>query len=105
MALRRTSIYQLLLTFFGLSPEYRTALFKSIHEIVFHGKGGYDWNTVYNMPIWLRRITFSMIQQYYEEEREAMEKARGVEKLENTSSSVTRPNIKAPSYTTKSSKS
>ena len=64
------------LAFFGLTfdiaAQARAALFKQIHEIVFHGKGGYDWNTIYNMPIWLRRFTFNEIQKYYKEEKEAI---------------------------------
>ncbi len=65
------------LAFFGLSsdiiPQARAAVFRQIHQIVFHGKGGYDWDTIYNMPIWLRRFTFSEIQQYYEEEKSSYE--------------------------------
>jgi len=65
------------LTFFGLTfdiaAETRAAIFKQIHQIVFHGKGGYDWHTVYNMPIWLRRFTFIEIQKFYQEEKESME--------------------------------
>jgi hypothetical protein len=65
------------LAFFGLTfdiaAQARAALFKQIHEIVFHGKGGYDWNTIYNMPIWLRRFTFNEIQKYYKEEKEVIE--------------------------------
>ena len=41
--------------------------------MVFHGKGGYDWHTVYNMPIWLRKYTFSQIQNFYKEEKEQIE--------------------------------
>lgn len=58
------------LAFFGLTsdlvPQARTNLFTQIHEIVFHGQGGYDWNTVYNMPIWLRKFTFNKMREYYE---------------------------------------
>jgi len=65
------------LTFFGLTfdtaTETRAAIFKQIHQIVFHGKGGYDWHTVYNMPIWLRRFTFIEIQKFYQEEKDAVE--------------------------------
>lgn len=43
-------------------------MFSNIHEIVFHGNGGYDWNTVYNMPIWLRKFTFNKIKKYFEEQ-------------------------------------
>jgi hypothetical protein len=46
------------LAFFGLTSNnigsFRAALFSQIHQIVFYGNGGYDWHTVYNMPIWLR---------------------------------------------------
>jgi hypothetical protein len=68
------------LTFFGLTydvaPEARNAVFKQIHQIVFHGKGGYDWHTIYNMPIWLRRFTFNEIQSYYDEEKKQMENSK-----------------------------
>jgi len=67
------------LTFFGLTsnlaPQVRLHLFNQIHQIVFHGKGGYDWNTVYNMPIWLRKYTFNEIKKYYDEEQEAHDNA------------------------------
>ena len=62
------------LSFFGLTketaPNFRAALFNQIHEIVFHGKGGYDWNTVYEMPRWLRQFTFNKIKEFYEKEAE-----------------------------------
>lgn len=32
---------------------------------MFHGKGGYTWNDVYNMPIWLRNFTFNSIKEFY----------------------------------------
>ena len=50
-------------------------LFTQIHEIVFHGKGGYDWNTVYSMPIWLRKFTFHKINEFYSEESKVAEQA------------------------------
>lgn len=65
--MRRTSNCQLALAFFGLTPNYRIAVFNSIHEIVFHGKGGYSWTEVYNMPIWLRKFTFNKLREFYEE--------------------------------------
>ena len=59
------------LTFFGLTPElardYRINLFTQIHEMVFHGQGGYDWETIYNMPMWLRKFVFRKMKEYYEE--------------------------------------
>tara|TARA_Y100001972_G_scaffold20767_1_gene24492 strand:+ start:1891 stop:2175 length:285 start_codon:yes stop_codon:yes gene_type:complete len=80
----------LILPFFGLTAEYRKALFSQIHEIVFHGKGGYDWHTLYNMPIWLRNFTFKKIEEYYKKEKEAHNKQTNT--LQNKSE-IHRPNI------------
>jgi len=55
-----------MLTFFGLTSEYRSSLFSQLHEIVFNGQGGYDYETVYNMPIWLRRFTFQKMKDHYD---------------------------------------
>ena len=63
--------------FFIPHSSYRSHIFKEIHEIVFHGKGGYDWETVYHMPIWLRRYTFNEIKGFYDKEKEEYEKAAG----------------------------
>ena len=69
------------LNFFGLSPktapQIRKNLFTEIHEIVFHGKGGYDWETVYNMPIWLRKYTFSQIDKFHKDQNEASTTSTG----------------------------
>lgn len=74
------SIFQLGLAFFGLTsdtiPQARAAIFTQIHEICFHGNGGYDWNTVYNMPIWLRRFTFNKINEHYIKEKEQLENSK-----------------------------
>lgn len=67
------------LSFFGLTSNnssiIRANLFTQIHEICFHGKGGYDWNTIYNMPRWLRLFTYNKIKEFYDKENEATEKA------------------------------
>lgn len=95
--MRRTSTFLLDLTFFGLTQEYRVGLFSQIHEIVFFGNGGYDWNTVYNMPIWLRNFTYRKIEDYLKKQNEVAQP-----KPQNSKKTVG-PNIK-PSYTTKASK-
>jgi hypothetical protein len=103
MELTLESISQLGLVFFGLtsdaSPQARAALFKQIHEIVFHGKGGYDWNTIYNMPIWLRKFTFTQIQNFYKEEEEAIKNKgkKGSQTVINSEGQV-----KAPEFLQKS---
>jgi hypothetical protein len=89
-------------TFFGLTPEYRLDVFNVIHNIVFHGKGGFDWHTVYNMPIWLRNFTYRNIQEFYQKEKEAYEKAQGKSQLKGNQPKG--PAIRTPSYNTKARK-
>jgi hypothetical protein len=71
MGATQKQTFQLDLAFFGLTSEiakqFRVNLFIQIHEIVFHGQGGYDWETVYNMPIWLRKFTFHQMKEHYKE--------------------------------------
>jgi len=68
---------------------------------VFHGKGGYDYHTVYNMPVWLRNFTFQKINEFYEKEAEEMKKAS---KGKGGNSMPKGPAIRQPSYSTKASK-
>lgn len=73
-------------------------LFNEIHEIVFHGGGGYTWEQVYNMPIWLRRFTWNKLIKWFTpvDENEESWLNKGVKdkvKKENTK-------IKPPSYVT-----
>jgi hypothetical protein len=88
----RTSPYQLVLTFFGLTSTHRFNLFSEIHEIVFHGKGGYDWDTVYNMPIWLRKFTFNKLKEFYNKEQEVVDEQNGILTNKNAGE-IARPNI------------
>ena len=80
--------------FFGLTSEYRAQLFSQIHEIIFYGKGGYDFYTIYNMPIWLRNFTFKKIQEHYAKEQEAYDNANN----KGTTVMDSSGNIKAPEY-------
>jgi len=79
--------------FFGLTinnaPEVRINLFKIIHQIVFHGKGGYDFETIYNLPIWLRKYIYKEIKDFYEEEKKAYENASKGNKGGNNKTLVT----------------
>lgn len=37
---------------------------------MFHGKGGYDWATIQEMPIWVRKFVFEEMKQFYEEQNQ-----------------------------------
>jgi hypothetical protein len=80
--------------------------------MVFYGKGGYDWNTIYNIPIWLRKFVFNKIHEHYDNESKSSNQDNNVQKsieamkiagftkdkLQNQSSN------QSPHYTTKASK-
>ena len=103
--MRRTPICQLDLTFFGLTPSYRSYIFSQIHEIVFYGNGGYDWNTIYNMPIWLRNFTYNKIKEHYEKqnsENDTVEES--INNMRSAGAVAQSPEQKVPSYVTKASK-
>jgi hypothetical protein len=74
--------------------------FSQIHDIIFHGGGGYDWNTIYNMPIWLRRFTFNKLKEHFDKQNEEAEKQQNMlSNKQNATKEIARPNI-APTYTT-----
>lgn len=89
------SIFQLELPFFGLTPEYRASLFTQLHDICFHGKGGYSFDIIYEFPIWLRRYIHRSMIEFYENENKQNEKASGRQSL------LQNGQIKAPDYSTK----
>jgi hypothetical protein len=68
--LRRRSIYLSGLTFFGLNldnaPETRKDLFLQIHDICFWSQGGYDFNTVYHLPVWIRKFVLTQLKAHYD---------------------------------------
>ena len=88
-------------TFFTLTSQqakdYRFKLFQLIHQIVFHGNGGYSWPDVYNMPIWLRNFTFSEIKNYHEESKKPDNKSDKTSTLVNADGTINVPNFKKAS--------
>ena len=101
----RRSLCLLGSTFFGLTtntaPLVRKSLFKSIHDIVFHGNGGFDYHTVYNMPIWLRKYTFKEIQDHFDDldsqHKAASANQKGKSSLVNAEGKVNTPAFAAAS--------
>jgi hypothetical protein len=100
----RTSISQLILAFFGLTLEYRGNVFTQIHEILFYGQGGYDYETIYNMPLWLRRFTYNKIHEYYEKKNEKTDNVDQSIKNMKAAGSVANNKVQVPTYVTKASK-
>jgi hypothetical protein len=63
------------LHFFGLTPSYKLQVYKEIHDLVFHGNGGFIHSEVYCMPVWLRRFHIDRINKYHKTQKEEYNKA------------------------------
>ena len=48
------------------------------------------------MPLWLRKITFNLIQEHFDKENEAIEKQNNMLKNKGNSKDISRPNITPP---------
>ena len=107
MMLRRTLRYPLLLTFFGLTSnnasEFRLSIFNQIHEIVFHGQGGYSYDIVYDMPIWLRIYTFNKLKDWYNQKNKNPNEDSWTQGHVKEEASQNKK-IQVPTYVTKASK-
>jgi|TARA_R110000751_G_scaffold30631_2_gene78193 hypothetical protein len=73
---------------------------------VFHGGGGYDFDTVYNMPLWIRKMTFQKMQEFFDQKQKAEQpRKKGEIDMANPNKSKI-PNkgtISPPNYVTKKS--
>ena len=47
-----------------------------MHDLVFHGGGGFQYTEVYNMPIWLRTFHINKISEFNKRQNDKMEKAQ-----------------------------
>jgi len=78
--------------FFGLTPQYRSILFGQLHDLVYHGGGGFIHSEVYNMPVWLRRFHITKINEHVEKQNKEQRKAQGNEQV-GDDKQVLGPNI------------
>ena len=83
--------------FFGLTSTYRAYLFTQIHDLVYHGGGGFIHSEVYNMPIWMRRFHVEKISEFNKKQNEEYNKANKSTNPTNSSKPMG-PNI-TPSTT------
>ena len=94
---RRASPFPLQHHFFGLSQQYRKQFFTQIHDLVFHGNGGFIHSEVYNMPIWLRKFHIHAINSFNKKQEEEYKKARGESNI-GDSDKIFRPGVTPTSY-------
>ena len=82
-------------TFFGLTPSYKNVVHQQIHDLVFHGGGGFKHSEVYNMPIWMRKFHILAINEHNKKENEKLEKLQ--KQQDGSSTPVMGPNVNPPS--------
>lgn len=70
-------------TFFGFKPEDRVILHDNLFNMIWHGEGRWDWDTLYTMPIFLRRRWMKHLNRILEERTEYQNKV--VESKKNKS--------------------
>tara|TARA_R100001198_G_C5152155_1_gene161105 strand:- start:181 stop:402 length:222 start_codon:yes stop_codon:yes gene_type:complete len=49
---------------------YRKDLHRNIWSLVFHGNGGFTWQDVMNMPIWLRMFYIKQINDHFKKQEQ-----------------------------------
>ena len=86
-----------MLTFFGLTPQYRELIFNQIHDLVYHGGGGFIHSEVYNMPTWMRQFHLKKINQFLKEQSEQQKKANQ-QSMASSKKTIQGPNV-SPSST------
>jgi len=61
-------------TFFGFNPEDRVRLHENIFNLIWWGEGRWDWDTIYNMPVHIRRFWVNKLNKIIQDKEEAQEK-------------------------------
>jgi len=73
-------------TFFGFKPEDRVKLHENIFNLIWWGAGRWDWDTVYNMPVHIRKFWVKKINKLIEDDEEAQQKR--INEIKNKRKSV-----------------
>jgi hypothetical protein len=69
-----------------------------VHDLVYHGHGGFPYDQVYNMPIQYRKYHIRKINDYLEKKSEAESKSSSISS--STKQSLSRPNVPQADFTT-----
>ena len=59
-------------TFFGLTSEHKIEIHKTIFALAYYGNGGFTFDQVYNMPIYLRNFYIKQLEDTKKREMEMM---------------------------------
>ena len=65
-----------LLSFFGLQPKHKKDIHEEIFQLIYYHKGGFTFNEVYNLPIYLRKFYLKRLEKQYSDENKEVDKAQ-----------------------------
>ena len=60
-------------TFFGLKPADRVYLHEQIFDLIWHGEGRWDWDTIYNMPVHLRKFYVKKLNKIFDDQNKQIQ--------------------------------
>lgn len=72
-------------TFFGLTAKDKPLIYRQVFELCYYGQGGFTFNEVMDMPIWLRQFYIQEINKEIKREQDAIKK-------QNKGNDVVNPN-------------
>ena len=73
-------------TFFGLTPTYKVNKQEQIFDLVYHSQGGFTYQDVYNMPVYLRTFYIRKMSKMFSDQKKEHEKAMKKQKARSRSS-------------------
>ena len=79
------------LNFFGVQPENKGDVLEEIFLLAFYGRGGFTWDQVYNMPVYIRKNNIKLIKEYVEKEKNEANKNK---QSNETKNKLHKPNIR-----------
>ena len=78
-------------TFFGFKPEDRVKHHESLFNLLWFGAGRWDWETLYNMPVYLRRFWIKKINKMTEEANSRAEQQKSKQQAKRAQKIVKSP--------------
>jgi hypothetical protein len=72
--------FQLELTFFGFDASYRVQLQDTIFDMIWFGEGRWDWDTIYNMPVFLRNFWIKKINNIVQQQKQQVKQQAATKK-------------------------
>ena len=61
--------------FFGFSPEHQVQFHDQLFDLLWAGEGRWDWDTIYNLPLHIRKLWIKRINQMRDKQNAEQEQA------------------------------